>query len=852
MRVLLRLVTMRYLLASPARTGLTLFGILLGVAVIFAIDVVNTSVLASFRTTVDDIAGKTALQVGGEGPGVAEELLETVRATEGVAAAVPVIVETARDVKTDTQLAVLGVDTLSDSKVRDYEVTADDVQIEDELAFLNDPHAVLVTREFAARATVAVGDELTLETVKGKETFTIRGLLAARGPAKVFGGDLLVMDVYAAQIAFGRDARFDRIDVVPVEGADVDELAARIDAAIGSRAPVSRPQRRSQEAERILAGFRMGLSLASLVAIFVGGFIVYNALAIAVAQRRREIGILRALGATRGKILALFVGEGIVMGAVGSALGLLAGVFLARIVLGFVGSTVSDLYMRVRPEGLSIGPWQLVLGFSAGVAASFVAAFFPARRAAYIEPASAMRKKVDASDLTLSSVRASLMGAAVMMAGAVAVGLIAHVRESYLLGYVVAIFLSFTGAFLAPSLSRVIGSIARRLFGRIGPTTRLAADAFDRNAGRNSVTIAALSMALANVIIVAAFSGSMRDSLVNWFERSIRAQIVVFAGREVKAKFEHPLPEELGAGIRAIDGVEVVNEFRMVKQTFREEPYYLISHDLRKYIHYNEIPVVDGSVEESLPEVEAGTGIWASESFARTYKVKKGDSITLGTPDGPRSFRVAMVYIDYSADIGILCTTREVYTRVWKDRLTDSYGLYLKEGTDPATVRRKIADEFGGKYGLMVMQNVDYQRELLAMIDRSFTLTYALEVVAIIVAVLGIVNTLLVSVIDRRMEIGILKAIGAVGPQVRRMFVVEAGLIGFSAAVLGLLIGGVYSVYIVKELMRFQMGWALTYRFPWEQAVQVFVVAQIVAWAGAWWPARRAARLDVVDALEYE
>ncbi|HVO30117.1 MAG TPA: FtsX-like permease family protein [bacterium] len=851
MKHLLRLVALRYLKASPARTLLTLFGILLGVAVIFAIDVVNRSVLESFHETIDDVAGRTALQVG-DGTGVPESLLDTVKGVEGVEAAVPVIQESARDVKSGEQLAILGVDTLSDSKVRDYDVTAADAKITDDLAFLNDPHGVLVTDRYAERRGVRAGDVLTLETVEGKQDFTVRGTLAARGPAKVFGGDLLLMDVYAAQIAFGRDKRFDRIDVVPAKGTDTTALAARIEDAIAHRATVTRPQRRSEETERILAGFRMGLSLASLVAIFVGGFIVYNALAIAVAQRRREIGILRALGATRAMILALFIGEGLVMGGIGSVLGLGFGLLLARGVLGVVGSSISDLYVRVRPEGLSITPQQLVLGVLAGVTASFVAAFFPARRAAFIEPAAAMRKKVEAADITLGSNRASLAAGLATALVAVAVAWVAHVRENYLLGYGVAAILSFAAAFLSPVLARGVGAVARRVAVRIGPAVRLGADAFDRNAGRNAVTIAALGMALANVVNVAAFLHSMKQNTVGWFERSIRSDVFVFAGHEVKAKFEHPIPSSIGEGIATYPGVEFVNPFRMVKDSVDGQPIYRLAYDLERYEKYNQIPVVEGDLARATREAASGEGVWVSESFSRFHHAHVGDSLTLQTPDGPRRFRVSLVYVDYTADIGLVTTTWDQYTRIWKDTLVDSYGIYLAKGTAADPVRDRIVRDYGARYGLMVLENQQYQDELLKLIDRSFALTRAMELVAIIVAVLGIVNTLLVAVIDRRMEIGILKAIGAGGAQVRTMFVTEASLIGFSATLVGVGFGTVFSVYIVRELLMFQTGWRMDYRFPLGTVVEVFLVAQVVAVLGAWWPARRAARIDVVDALEYE
>lgn len=863
MKALLRLVAFRYLKASPVRTLLTLFGITLGVAVIFAIDVVNSSVMASFDRTIDDIAGRTALQVGEEDVGVPEELLERVKAIEGVQAAVPVIVESARDATTGAQLAILGVDTLSDSEVRDYDVTKDDVEIEDEIAFLNDPRGVLVTREYARKTEgrgkpLVIGDTLILETVKGKEEFTVRGLLEPRGPAKVFGGDLLLMDVYAAQLSFGREGRFDRIDVVPVKtpGGDteaaVDALAARIEKETGGIAPVTRPRRRSKEAERILAGFRMGLSLASLVAIFVGGFIVYNSLAIAVAQRRREIGILRSLGTTRSQILVLFVGEGLLMGGAGALLGLGGGLLLARAVLGAVGATISQLYLRLTPEELSVTPAQLVLGLAAGVTASFVAALFPARRAAFLSPSEAMRKKVEAADVHLSSVRSSLLWGAATIALAVGVALVAHLRKDFLLGYAVAAVIAFAVAFLAPALARAVGAVARPIASRLGPTIRLGADGFDRNAGRNAVTIAALGMALGNVVAVAGMLGSMQGAITSWFQRSIRSDVFVFAGREVKAKFEQPLPDSLGDAMEEIEGIEFANRFRMVKSNFRGEPYYLISHQLDDYARHNEIPVVEGDLTAALAEIREGTGIAASSTFAHVNELGVGDSIELTTPDGPRAFRIALVYVDYSADIGILCTTREVYKRIWKDTLVDSYGIYLLPGADGGKIRDTILARHGKQYGLMALLNAEYQKELRALIDRSFALTHAMELVAIIVAVLGIVNTLLVTVIDRKMEIGILKAIGAVGTQVRAIFVTEASLIGLASTITGVAVGIVFSWYIVRALLFYQVGWQFDFHLPWRHVLQTFALAQVVALLGAWWPASKAARLDPVEALEYE
>jgi putative ABC transport system permease protein len=851
MRQLIRLISFRYLRAAPGRTLLTLFGIALGVSVVFAIDVVNSSVMGSFRQTIDTVAGKTALTVG-DSTGVDEAWLETVRAVSGVSAAVPVIEETARDRKSGTQLVVLGVDTLSDGNVRDYEVTADDVKISDDIAFLNDIHSVIVTERFARRTGVKLGDTLQLETVQGTADFTIRGTLAPRGPANVFGGDLLLMDVYAAQLAFGRGKRFDHIDVVPTAKTDVTILRGRIAHALGGKASVSRPQRRSEEAEQLVSGFQLGLSLAALVTMFVGGFIVYNALAIAVSQRRREIGILRALGATRSRILLLFVSEGVLMGTVGAALGLGFGLLLARGVLKMVAGTVSALYVTVDPEHLLITPRDLFVSVTIGVATAFAAAFFPARHAAYVEPAAVMRKKTDGSDVAFSSARASLkVGGATLLVGAI-IALIAHVRENYLLGYAVSGICALSAAFLAPALALGVGNAARRLVGKLDPAIMLGTVGFLRSAGRNSVAIAALGMGLASVVNADVFVDSMKHSTARWFERSTRADVFVFAGKNLRAKVDHPLPESAGQELSRLPDVELVDPHRMTRHTLNGRPFNLVSYEIERYVHYNDIPVVAGELTRALPAIAAGSGVAASETFTRVFHLGLGDHVTLQTPNGPRAFEIVLVYVDYSADIGILCTTRAVYKRVWNDELVDSFGVYLRKGASIDVARGRIAREVDRRYGLVALSNGDYKAQFMTMIDDSFALTRATEIVAVIVAILGIINSLFVTVMDRRTEIGVLKAIGADRKQIQRMLMTEGVLIGICATVVGLSFGTLFSAYIVKELLRFQIGWQMTWHLSASVVVEAFVLSQVVTWIAIWLPMQSAVKLDAGDALQYE
>ena len=838
--------------ASPGRTLLTLLGVALGVALIFAIEVVNGSVMASFRNSIDQMAGKTALVVG-EGTGVDEELLDVVRGVPGVAVAAPVIQEVVRDVARDTQLVVLAVDTMADDEVREYHVGEDEtVKVKDDLAFLNDPRGILLAASYAKKNAVPEGAVLQLETTHGRSDFNVRGLLAPQGPAKVFGGDLLVMDVYAAQITFERGKRFDRIDIVPVKGEDTNELAQRISRAIGQKASVTRPEQRSKDADQLLASFELGLSIASLVALLVGGFIVYNALAIAVAQRRREIGIMRALGATRTQVLGLFVGEGVMIGLIGSALGVGLGLLLGRSALATASASVSELYATVKPEALKVEPGQLILALTVGVGASFVAALFPARAASHIEPTVAMNKRAQPSTGALGGSGRTLLASAAMLGLAAIVALVAHAREDLLLGVSVSVFLSLATVFLAPALALFLARIARRLIQRRSINLRLGLLGFERNTGRNAIAIAALGMALANVVNIACFLESMKQNTISWFERSLRADILVFAGSKVQGRFERSLPETMLAELSALPKVSFVNPLRMVRQQFRDKPFNLDAFDFEHYAQHDELPIVAGDLDQAVEEIRTGQGVAASEAFARQFSVKLGDTLSLQTPSGPRDFRVSLVYVDYSSELGILSMSRNVFVKLWKDTKVDSFGLYITDPAAAGALRERIVREMGSKHQLVVLGNAEYKSEVLAMFDRSFSLMRSMEIIAIIVALLGIVNTLFVSVIDRTTELGTLKAIGAVSQQVKRMFVTEALMIGASSAVLGVGGGLLISIYTVKELLRFQMGWNIAWQASPMAVLETVCVALLVAVVGAWLPMRNAARLSVVEALQYE
>src|SRR4051795_11600870 len=393
--ILLRLISWPYFRKHVLRTALTTAGIVLGVAVFVGMHTANQSVLFAFSRTVDRIAGKTELQVTAGEAGFHEEVLETVQAASTVRVAVPVIEAVVdANLKGQGNLLVLGVDMTGDRTLRDYDLdSGDEAVIDDPLVFLAQPDSIILSKEFADKNHIAVGGRLTLGTVEGEKPFTVRGVMKSSGLTSAFGGNLAVMDIYAAQHMFGRGRSFDRIDLAVKEGHALKEAQQELSTLLGPGFQVDPPSGRGQQFEAMLAAYSMMVGISSLFALFIGMFIIYNSFAIAVTQRRSEIGILRALGATSGQIRWLFLAESAITGVIGSSIGLAFGVLIARGIAASIGSLISDVYGVAQHAGeLSTSPGLLLLALAIGIATSIVAAAIPAHSAARVDPVQALQK----------------------------------------------------------------------------------------------------------------------------------------------------------------------------------------------------------------------------------------------------------------------------------------------------------------------------------------------------------------------------------------------------------------------------------------------------------------------------
>ena len=849
---LLRGVTWPYFKKHWVITLLTLSGVSLGVAVYIAIELSSSSLRVSLRRTVDKIAGKAQLEVMAGEAGVPEDTVDAVRAVAGVAAAQPIIEAVVRPEGDDEQsLMVLGVDFLGDRTIRDWDFGEQDV-LDDPLVFLAQPDSICLTKEFAARKGLKLDDTLRLETGHGYKTFTVRGLIEPQGPATAFGGNVALMDLYAAQFVFSRGRLIDRVDVMLEPQLPVAEGAARLTAALGPGYTAEPPASRGAEMEVLIENFGRTLTLGSWQAMFIAVFLIFNVFAVAAARRRREIGILRSLGVPRETILRLFLTEGALIGIAGALVGVGAGLILARATTRFI-SGITEVAFGLTNSGAEvvIDPGVIAVGAALGLFSAVGAAFLPALSAARLQPVEALAKG-GFQRVAAGSDRLRLRAGAVLLAVTVVV-LLTKATSSFAWAVFGMILINVTALLLAPSLIgplvRLLRPVMERVFGAEG---RIATDTLLQAPRRTSATVLALMVSLGFVLTLAGLTHAFRTSYTTWMNGVLNADFYVTASQRFFSK-AYRLPPEFATEIARIPGVRWTEEFRGIHLKYQGKRPFLATLPLEKTFRRMEMPLVEGTREELVTKVPRGLAIAVSDNFARLYGKGAGDSVTLDTPGGALTLPIAAVVLDYSSDQGTIWLDRSVYLAKWNDAGADTIDIMLEPGADRDAISKSIRSSLASKTDrLFIMTAAEMRANIHQLLDQFFALSYIQLVIALFVAVLGITNTLVISVAERRRELGILKALGTERRQVALLIVLEALGISIAGSVVGYGLGTYLIRYASNAISAANTGWTLPYVFPWGLAAGLAPLLVVVTVLAALYPAKLALRVSPAEALEFE
>jgi putative ABC transport system permease protein len=847
------LLARRQLARHGLRAALTAAGVACGVALVVAIRVVNASTLAAFTGAIEDLAGTAALQVRGPGP-FPDAVAERVGAVRGVTHAVPIVTSTFFAVDGDVAgegLSVFAADVSDGHAVRTLKLvqqTGDRV-VDDPLAFLVDPYSVVLTDVFAARAGVAKNGTIRLRTPVGIRTFTVRGILPPGGVGRAFGGDLLLMDVVGAQVVLGLDRTIDEVDVTLAPGVRVEDTERAIAAVLDPGLEVVPPARRGEQIEGYLRSFRTLLSGVSGLALLAAVFLVGTTIATSVAARRREIGQLRCTGATRTYVLRLVLGEATLLGLAGTLVGVPVGILLARLLLHAVNESTALIFsLRTFTSGLEVTPETIAVGVAVGLGATLAAGWPPARQATRVSPLAAVRAEPPGA----ASARWPDAGTIAVASLVATAALWAETRfDSAWAGNVAALAADVA---LAGVVVRAAGRVADVLFrpfrGRLGVAGQLVQRRLVALPAPLALAAGVLALGLGLMLMSATLARSFEDSVLDFIRRQVRADLVV-ASTATTGWVESPVDEAIGSRLAAMPGVARVERLRLAEHDHHGVRISIDSLDASAFApeRADDFNFTAGDPAAALAAVRDGTGVLVSQNLARQLALAVGSVLPLDTPAGTFTPRVAGVVVDYVSPRGSVILTRDVYQRWWRDTGVTRFHLTLAPDVDPSTVRRTIAAGVGAAEGLKVLT----QRELYAYhqgaVRRAFRFTHAVETLPLVVAAFGLAEALLAVSYDRRRELALLRAAGATRGQMVRAVVGEAVGVGALGLVGGVGVGLVLALLWVRVNFVHQIGWEIDLHFAPGSLPAAAFAALGVSVPAALGPARRVARLPVLDAL---
>lgn len=856
---------LRHVLEKPSRSVLTTLGVGFGIALYVAIAIINQGTRDAFRENIESISGKAKLTLSIPHASFEEEKLEEVKAIQGVAAAVPMMEIKAyfSGAKTSKEgLYILGVDLLQEQSVRVYKAT-DQKIIDDPLIFLNQPDSIILTKAFASKNHLTLESKIVLATTHEKKTFTVRGLLEPEGPAKAYGGALALMDIDGARFSFGKQGKIDRIDIVPESGENIEILKDRIQKKLGPSFNVERPEMASERMEKLVESYQKMLTFFSSLALLVGLFMVMNSVSISVTERKREIGILRALGALRRNILTLFMFESFFVGLLGSLLGLGLGQILSHFLVEKITLTLSSQYKtHIDVSSLSLSPTLIFSTILLGCGSALMASLVPAFKASRVSPLEAMKSKT--LDLTGNNKESS-----VLVLTGLCLLVVCYISTRFQWNQTFRIFETLNqgtsilgSALFGPFFVYLFLTLLNYLkIGHQKPTFRLAQDNLLKSRKRTSSNIMALMVGLFLVMMIATVRSSFQYTLMNWIRQVLTADIIVTSsGRMITAEVQ-PVDEKIQDEILATPGVRQVGpghgmRSRIVQIQAEKTQYTLKALDEpAEFTDYKSIPLsTDHHVERAKNLYSQNDPvIFVSENFfVKNPKLHIGDKLPIDTPKGITEFRIIDRVTDFASSNGTIYMNRAFYKKFWDDSLVTAFSVYVEPGHSVESVREAIGNRLSEKDGLVTVSNAEMRQQMTETIDQNFAYTNAIELAALLVALLGLLNTLLIAVMERTREIGVLRAVGMTRSQIMRMILSESIIQGSLGAVVAVFFGGLMGKLWIQYSLAQMMGWMIDFYLPIPSILTTIGVGALVAGLAGIIPARRAASIQITDALDYE
>ncbi len=816
---LYRLVTLPYLRTHPGRVTLLLVAVALGVSTVAASGNLIESAVASLERSWEIGRQQADLRIANGFAGVPEDLSSSVSEVSGVESAAAVL-HTRGRLRSDqgaVDISIVAFDLLGDTLHRS-EADWRTLDVEDEASLLTRTNAVILDRSFAFRHSISIGSTLAVDLPIGRRELYVAGLLPQMAAGAAFGEAILVMDLPAAQRLLDRENMVEFIDVKLAPGADTEQVRQRLVPLVGGRAVVEDAKRAPEELRTLLSSVRLILGVPGWIAIVIGALVFHHAAWLAVSQRKPQLDMLRALGASRRSLVGLLLVEGLAAGALGAVLGLVLGVALTWLASGIVGQVVGSIYHPLTTSAIHLSPGFNVIAALLGIAITMAAFLSPA--SATLAVAGALRVATPSRERWRRARRAAWIGAGMIPFG-VASGWLQQAgpqaeRLAALASSGDALLLFGIGLQVPVIVVALFSWLLRRLRSSRTVPLRLAVHELIADPGRTAAVITSVLVGVAYVVITVGVVTSLRGTVVGWIDETHTADLIIAGPASVGLlPSGMPMPGAFARILVEIPEVERVERVRLIAQPYGKRWVVIAARNAELFGSLYPISLVAGNLELARAGIRTGRGTVVSRHFAVQHDHALGDVVELRSPTGHVKLRIEAIIDDLnSADLGTVFVSPELRRSRWLATDATSFHVWLTPGTPPEAVAGSVRKALKTQCDCTVLTLGQFRERIAGVVDAIFYMAYALELIASLALVVAVVSFFALALGERGDHVRILHDLGASRARLLQAFLAEAAIVGLLGGALGCSVGVLLARRMVGTTMQIGGGFALDFTLP--------------------------------------
>jgi putative ABC transport system permease protein len=714
-------------------------------------------------------------------------------------------------------------------------------------SFFRELNAILITKKFAKRYSLQKGDILRPLVYDREYTLKVVDIIDSNSIIT----NTVIMDIGNFQEYFNKIGHLTRIDI-----ATDEKTADNIKNILPFNLKIEKKEEIFKNQKSLIASFRYNLQFISLVAILVGIFLLYNTVFISVVKRRTEIGILRGLGADKKTIVMLFIIQGMVVGFIGSVIGISLGQLAAYFSVIAVEKTISTMYSTISISDYMITKNDAFMALLLGMLVSLVASAIPSYEASKIRPNETSRE---------GSFEGKYKGYWKIFA---AIGIL-FVLSGFILSYIDYIYtpfdfpifaylgilfiiagFTFISPFYLSVILRAIKKPSEKIFRSTGKITL-----GDMRGNNYRFSVALMSVAISSALIIALLTliFSLRASLERWINQYIVADVYIKPASCKSNYCFYPMSEEVVEMVRSFPEVAGVDKFRALQLKLFGKKVIAGFADIEVKRKYSVKRYFDREYDEILKEMESNEKVAGiSDYLSIKYGLKKNDFIELDTHGGKEGFRINDISSSYPTTSGYIYIDRKWLKKFWGLDDTTQFSVYVKDGVDIDKFIHKLKERLLPFYSLEIMNNQELRQKIMGIFNKSFAITYAIELISIIVSLIGVINTLLALVFERKREISIIRYLGGSWKQIQNTLIFSAGIVGITGIFLGTILGPLISAIFIHVVNKISFGWEIHFQIPFFYLSVITLILFLTTLFAGFLPSKVARKIDPKRFISFE